>query len=95
MKKRPGLIIIFMLFVILALSLVQVSLSNRIATDGAKLAKIDQQIDGYKKQNAILGEQALGAASFTIIANKAQKLGFVPEKSPIYLSTPLPLALKQ
>ena len=93
--KKAWFIIIFMTFTTIGLSLVQVGLSNHIATDGATLVGLDQKIDDYKRQNIILNEQLLQASSLTNLANKAEKLGFVTSKTPIYLSTPLPVAMKQ
>ena len=93
--RRGGVIITFLTVVIIGLSIVQISLSNRIATDGSQLAQLDQQINVYKRQNILIQEQVLQASSLTNIEQKAEKLGFVEANSAIYLSTPLPLALKQ
>lgn len=93
--KRGGVILTFLIIVVISLSVVQISFSNRVATDGAQLSMLDQKIAEYKRENTLLQEQVLQASSLTNIEKNAQKLGFVDGESPIYLSAPLPLALKQ
>ena len=93
--NKPVYLILFLFIVIIALSLVQVGLSNQISTAGADLTKLETSLVAYQKENIILQEQYLDASSFTNLAKKAKKLGFVEAKSQIYLNTPLPLALKQ
>ena len=93
--KKPVYLILFLFIVIIALSLVQVGLSNRISTAGAQLTQLEKSLMTYQKENIVLQEQFLEASSFTNLSKKAKKLGFVEAKSQIYLNTPLPLALKQ
>jgi cell division protein FtsL len=92
--KKPVIIIAFIFTIIIGLSLVQINLSNQISTAGTELAKLEQQVAEYKRQNIVLKEQVLEASSLTNISKKAETLGFAPTKSQVYLNTPLPLALR-
>ncbi len=93
--KKPVLFLFFIFFVIIMLSLVQVFVANRISTTGVDLEKIQNSIQNYKKENALLNEKILTQASLVRISELATKDGYTLEKSQVYLSTPLPLALKQ
>lgn len=93
--KKPVLLLSLLFVIIIGLSIVQIALSNQMATAGTELAEISNKIDEYKKENTQLEEKVLEASALTTIDTKAQKLGFVPETTQIDLSTPLPLALKQ
>lgn len=93
--KRPIYLLTFVSITILGLGIAQVSLSNQLSTAGVELAQVQQDVDNYKRENTILEEQVLEAASFTNIAEKAEKLGYVESKSTISLNAPLPLALRQ
>ena len=90
--KKPILFLSFLGCVIVVLALVRITLVNSISTTGIKLVDIQNQIATYKKENELLKEKYLMAASYTTISEKAQKLGFVPVKSQVDLSAPLPLA---
>lgn len=73
------------------LFVLQAGVSSSVATVGVEYAKLKSEIDVYKKENAILQEKLLSAASFTVIAEKAEKDGFIPTPEQMTL-TPLPLA---
>ena len=90
--RKPFVVIMFLGCVVVALTLVRITLVNSISTTGIKLVDIQTQIETYKKQNELLKEQYLQAASYTTIAEKAEKMGFVPAESTLDLSAPLPLA---
>lgn len=90
--KKTAFIVSLILLVVIGLSITQVSVANMISTKGIELAKMEQEIKDYKRQNAIMKEKILEKSSFTEVASKAGELGFVPSKSNIYLSSPLPLA---
>ena len=72
----------------------QVIISNSLSTTGITLAKLEKELALYKKENILLQEKVLHISSLTHIASVASELGFVQEKSQVYLSTPLPLAVK-
>ena len=93
--KRPLYILTFIILIIITLTVIRVSIVNSISTTGAELAMMQNDISAFKKQNTLLKEQYLEISSYTNIEEKAKKLGFVDSKLQLYLSTPLPLALKQ
>lgn len=93
--KRPRLLITIILLTILILAIVRVTVENSISTTGSELLKLQTKLEVYKKSNALLQEKYLEVSSLTKIASSAGQLGFVPVKNQVYLSTPLPLALKR
>lgn len=92
--KRPVFIITTLLFIVVALSVVRVTMENNLSTTGIEFAHLQQEVDDYKKQNELLKERYLEASSFTNIEKKAKELGFVPAKSHTYLESSVPLALR-
>lgn len=92
--KRPVYVIIILIFTIITLIIVRITISNRLSTNGMELGKIQQEIVDYKNQNTLLEEKVLEASSLVHVADQAKRLGFVQEKAPVYISAPLPLALR-
>ena len=92
--KRPRLIIVLILLLIVGLSVVQAVVANKISTTGIQLGEVQAEITSLKKDNAILHEKILALSSLNHIASVSGEMGFVPNTSHVYLSTPLPLALK-
>lgn len=90
--KITRLIIIFIFVTILSLAIGQVVVANSLATSGIELAKLQTDIQKYKKQNAILNEKVLYLGSLTKIASEAGQLGFVNTTKTIDISSPLPIA---
>ncbi|MBI5044883.1 MAG: hypothetical protein HZC02_03085 [Candidatus Levybacteria bacterium] len=90
--KKPVIFIIINIMIIMGLSIVQVVVANSISTSGIELNKLQQQISELKRSNAMLHEQVLIASSFTTIASKASSMGFEEGKSPLVISSPLPIA---
>lgn len=86
--KKPILFIIVIITIIVSLSVVQVAVSNNLSTTGVELAKIEEKIALYKKENALLHEKLLVASSLDTIASKAAALGFVEEKTRVFLAKP-------
>ena len=83
--RTPIIFIIVLITLVIGLSIVQVVVSNNLSTTGIELAKLEDKITVYKKENAILQEKILIASSFTTIASKAADMGFVEEKSRVFL----------
>lgn len=81
-------------FIVIVLAVLQVMMTNILSTDGAQLSELQAQVSKYKRENALLNEKILQTSALTTVAEKATQQGFVPS-SQTYLSTPLPLALKQ
>ena len=92
--RKPRLVIIFFILLIVGLSVVQAVVANKISTTGIQLGEVQSQITRLKKENEILHEKILALSSLTHIASLSGTMGFVPNTSHVYLSTPLPLALK-
>lgn len=93
--KKPALVISFLCIIILFLSVVQVVVSSKLSTTGVVLGNLDDAINAYKKNNEVLSEKLLSASSYSHIASAAATIGFVSTKSHVYLTSPLPLAIRQ
>ncbi len=93
--KKPLFLIIFLLFVITSLSVIQVVLSNRLSTTGIELENLQTEIEKYKKENSLIEEKVLEASALISIESRAKASGFIESKSQIHLSNSLPLALNQ
>lgn len=90
---RRTLLIIFCLFVFL--SIVQVVVSNSMATTGVTVAKMDDELKRLKRENALLREKVSFASSFSKIASDAATLGFVELRLPLVITNSVPVAFKQ
>ena len=90
--KKPILFITLIIFIIVGLSIVQVTVSNSLTTTGIELGKIEEAITTYRKENIKLNEKVLTMSSYDMIASKAADMGFVEEKSHIVITAPLPIA---
>ncbi|MBA3723284.1 MAG: hypothetical protein H0W89_00115 [Candidatus Levybacteria bacterium] len=90
--KKPVLLLGSLFAIVVALSLVRISLVNSISTNGNALVDLQTQVEEYQKENELLKEQYLLAASLTNINAKAKSMGFVPTKSHLNMAAPLPLA---
>jgi cell division protein FtsL len=93
--NRPTYIIIFIAIVIVGLSLAQIGVANQISTTGSELAALQNKVANLKRENTVLQEEILMAASLTNISNKADKLGFAATKSEVYLNSSVSLAMRQ
>ena len=92
--KKPAFFITLIIFTIIVLTIAYVMVSSSLSTTGILLNDIEKKINVYKRENANLREKVLFASSFTNIASEASQLGFVESKSEVFLTTPLPLAVK-
>ena len=90
--KKPILFLGGLFAILVALSVVRVSLVNNISTHGIELVDLQARIEEYRKQNELLKEQYLQAASFTHIEKEAKKMGFAPTKNQMNMAAPPPLA---
>lgn len=80
---------------VIILAVVQVVVSNSLSTRGVGLDSLDQQVALYKKDNALVKEKLLKISSLDYVASSAARIGFVEEKSRIFVSSSLPIAVKQ
>ncbi|MDP3988457.1 MAG: hypothetical protein Q8P80_04940 [Candidatus Levybacteria bacterium] len=92
--KKPAIFITFLGLIVIFLTIVQVVVSNRLSTTGNNLWELEEKVAYYEKQNAVLKEELLTVSSLNNIASTAGQLGFVEDKSQIFLSAPLPLAVR-
>ncbi len=93
--KKTGLYIKAISLTLLGLCIVQIVVSNRLSTTGIALSKLEEKIQSYKEENAVLKEKLLITSSFTTIASSASTLGFVNTKSQYILGSYIPIALRQ
>lgn len=92
--KRPRLFISFIIIIIVGLTILQIFVSNSLSTKGISLGKIEDQIDTYQKENAVLREKLLLSSSLTTIASEAAEMGFIKDKSQIVLKSDVSIAKK-
>lgn len=93
--KRTGFFSVGIICIVVILTVIQIVISNSLSTKGVSLGKLEDQLHSYEIDNAMLREKLLQYASFTNIASRAAEQGFVPHKSQVVYSSPLPLAVKQ
>lgn len=93
MKKSSGIILLF-IGLIIVLSIVQAGISNRLSVKGVLVGKIEERIDYYKTQNAILSEKLLSYSSLTNLTSRATQAGFAKERTGITLGSSVPLAVR-
>ena len=93
--KKPALIIGVLVILVVVLSVVRIFISNRVATSGVVLGKVQQELDDYKLENASLSEKLYTISSLTNISVQASNLGYTDKKTDFVLSTKLPVAIKQ
>jgi len=90
--KKPFAIIGFLIFVTFLLSITRTVVLNSMATAGPLLAKVTNDLSHYESDNAILGEQVYAKSSLNNIASRAEKMGFVNQKSGFSLTNAIPIA---
>ena len=93
--KKPTFIIFITVFLIVALFLARVIVSNSLSTTGLILLKLESQLNSYKIENSNLKEKLLSLTSLSYISSESSQLGFVENKNSFTLTKPLPLAIKQ
>jgi cell division protein FtsL len=93
--KKPIILLGGLFAIVVVLAVIRISLVNSISTTGIALVDLQNQVEEVEKQNELLKEQYLQAASFTTISAKAKSMGFAPSKTHLNMSAPLPLALNQ
>lgn len=94
--KKPALIIIVLVGLVVVLSLIKAIVYNSLSTSGVFVGELEDQISFYKTQNAILSEELLVSSSLTSIITKASELGFTnKDQSLLVISSSRPLAVKR
>jgi hypothetical protein len=92
--KKPYLIITILIGLISILSMGKAILQNNFSVSGILISEIEQKINYYKTQNAILSEDLLTASSLVNIIEKASGSGFTNENTLMVLKTSSPLAIR-
>jgi cell division protein FtsL len=72
---------------VIILLILQVVVSNRLATTGIKIAKIETDIEQLTQENADIKQQIASASALRTIQSKAKQLGFTQTVKPIYLDS--------
>jgi len=90
--RKPALIITSLVFVILVLSVVRISVANKIATSGIELQSIEDHVASLRRENLILQEKFLTLSSFTQISSRAGELGYVASRANLVISTSVSVA---
>lgn len=80
---------------IVVLSIVQLLISNKFSTDGAKLSHLESEIASYKDQNSHLEEEIMQSMSLAHIASQAAEHGFVKQNNITAISAATRIALHQ
>lgn len=93
--KRACIVLGSLLGIIIILSIVQIGISNAFSTDGITLGIMQEKIATLEKENMLLKEKIYTLSSYTNIAEKANTLGFVENKSTVVLGGIQPLAIRQ
>lgn len=93
---RKLYIIIFILFLLAGgLEVLNINLSDKLASDGLTVRKIQENIDKIEEENQVLNVKVLELTAFETISSKAGQLGFVPAKSYLTLKNQTKFSFKQ
>ena len=92
--KKAYILVIFLLGLVVALSVGKAVLQNTLSTSGILVSKVEQEVNFYKTQNAILSEELLTVSSLTSVVEKALASGFTNENAQMILKTSRSLAVK-
>lgn len=95
LATKSNKVVIFAIFLIVLLSIAKVVTASKFSTGGVLMSKLEEEIHFYKIQNAQLLEKLLSMSSLTNIASKAAVLGFSENKSDLFVTRSLPIAIKQ
>lgn len=83
--KKPVRILKVLFSALIFLGLVQVMISNQLATAGEKLTQLDREIKALEEENGSLRKEIAVSSSLTTIAEKAEEDGFLKAESFLYL----------
>jgi len=92
--KKPSLFISVIVLTIVVLSIIQITVSNNLSTEGVALGKLEDEISVYKKDNYLIREKLLVVSSLTNVASKSENLGFTEDKFRIILTPSFVVAIK-
>ena len=78
-----------------ALELLNIHLSSKLASDSVTVKKMQQNIATLNEENQILNSKVLAQTSFETISQKAATLGFVQDHAYIFLRNQVKLSYSQ
>lgn len=93
--KKINFVVIMLLIVAIALEVINIYLSNKLAADSISVKKLESELSGFEQKNQNLKSDLLALTSFDQIASKAADAGFVEPKEAITLTSPLQIAVKK
>ena len=91
-SKKP--INIILVILVTLLSLVQILLSNRMATWGKRLKDLEEEVAKVQDENSKLELAIVSNGRLYQLAEEAKSLGFVESPPVINLTSQVPVALK-
>lgn len=83
----------FLWITIVILLVLQVWVSNRLASSGSKMVKVEEDIESVSHENSQLTEKIASASALLTIKTKAAQLGFERTAKPVFLHPKQPVAL--
>ncbi len=95
MKKRGKINLTFLvIFLVIILAVTKLIVSNRLATFGQRLTRIDQEKIDQKKEKLLLEEKIYRLTSLESVQGRAQALGFNRAQEIVYFGRDVPVALR-
>jgi cell division protein FtsL len=79
---------------IVVLLLLQVIVSNQLATKGLEIADIEKNIGDLRETNTRLSQEVASSSALLAISEKAHELGFTTKLKPVYFHKDQPVALE-
>jgi len=90
--KKPKLIVLITCIVV-GLSLVQLTISHKLATLGGRMSQLEEKQEYLVKENKKMNEEINQMGSLSLVSLKAQKMGLVKAKKVLHLTPQIPVAL--
>lgn len=81
-------------FMVLILALVQLFVSQRLATAGEEVRQLETEAAQLENENRILADEIGKMGSLSMISSKARDLGLVRTTQVFHLTPQVPVALK-
>ena len=92
-QKSHRIIPTLLVGICIFLLVMQVFVSNRLATAGNKVTKVEQNIERVAQGNIMLREAIASDSSFMALKSKANSIGFTQQMRPVYLNEENTVAL--
>lgn len=90
------IVVKFSLFLLtIVLACIQVFILNTYSTSGEILTQFQRDVNTLDAENITLSQKIASSSAIANVSVKAVELGFVKSSTPLSLSSPLPVALRQ